>query len=87
MAVRRFSASRSPTQLLINGVIGMWEFGPMQVKKPVTDERTYRDLALSQESTQGDPLKQRIAIVIPIAIRFDSQLRSVSHRRLYLKSS
>jgi hypothetical protein len=30
---------------LINGVIGIWEFGPTQVEKPHSGKRTSRELA------------------------------------------
>ena len=33
------------SQVLINGLIGMWELDPMRPQKPHSDKRTYQDLA------------------------------------------
>ena len=46
MAVHRFSASRSPTQLLMNGILVNWESG-----FPHDEKRTYQDLAHARTDT------------------------------------
>jgi hypothetical protein len=57
--------ARSLSQVLINGIIGIWLPTGIWAEKPVTDKRTYQDLAASfQQATLNNMLRTAYAGVV-----------------------